>query len=69
MNQLISGCELLNLYLYYNSDQKTSAEHTLKLQNQYKTTFFSPLLVVTLTLEVGSGGSGDTYLNPGSRWW
>ena len=32
----------MNLYLYHNSDQKTSADYTLKLQNQYKTTFFSP---------------------------
>ena len=44
MNQLISVYELINLYLYHNSDQKTSPEYTLKLQNQYKTTFFSPLL-------------------------
>ncbi len=36
----------MNLYLYYNSDQKTSPEYTLKLQNQYKTTFFSPLLAL-----------------------
>ena len=41
MNQLISVCELMNLYLYRNSEQKTSPEYTLKLQNQYKTTFFS----------------------------
>ena len=34
----------MNLYFYYNSDQKTSPEYTLKLQNQYKTTFFPPLL-------------------------
>ena len=34
----------MNLYLYHNSEQKTSPEYTLKLQNQYKTTFFSPLL-------------------------
>ena len=40
MNQLISVYELINLYLYHNSDQKTSLEYTLKLQNQYKTTFF-----------------------------
>ena len=42
MNQFISVYELMNLYLYYNSDQKTSPEYTLKLQNQYKTTFFFP---------------------------
>ena len=45
MNQIISVCELMNLYLYHNSEQKTSREYTLKIQNQYKTTFFSPLLV------------------------
>ena len=32
----------MNLYLNHNSDQKTSPEYTLKLQNQYKTTFFFP---------------------------
>ena len=42
MNQLISVYELINLYLNHNSDQKTSPEYTLKLQNQYKTTFFFP---------------------------
>ena len=42
MNQLIPVYELINLHLYYNSDQKTSPEYTLKLQNQYKTTFFFP---------------------------
>ena len=42
MKQIISVYKLMNLYLYYNSDQKTSPEYTLKLQNQYKTTFFFP---------------------------
>ena len=42
MNQLISVYELMNLYLYHNSDKKTSPKYTLKLQNQYKTTFFFP---------------------------
>jgi len=45
MNQLISVNELMNLYLYYNSNQKTSLEYTLKLQNQYKTTFFFPTVI------------------------
>ena len=45
MNQLISVCELINLYLYHNSDQKTSPEYTLKLKNQYKTTFFFPTVI------------------------
>ena len=44
MNQLISVYKLIDLYLHHNSNQKTSPEYTLKLQNQYKTTFFSPLL-------------------------
>ena len=34
MNPLISVYELMNLYLYYSSDQKTNPEYTLKLQNQ-----------------------------------
>ena len=42
MNQLISVYELMNLYLYHNSNKKTGPEYTLKLQNQYKTTFFFP---------------------------
>ncbi len=32
----------MNIYLYHNSDQKTTPEYTMKLQNQYKTTFFFP---------------------------
>ena len=36
----------MNLYLYYNSEQKTSPEYTLKLQNQYKTTFFFPTVIL-----------------------
>ena len=42
MNQLISVYKLIDLYLHYNSNQKTSPEYTMKLQNQYKTTFFFP---------------------------
>ena len=45
MNQFIYVYELMNLYLYYNSDKKTSPEYTLKLQNQYKTTFFFPTVI------------------------
>ena len=37
----------MNLYLYPNSDQKTNPEYTLKLQNQYKTTFFFPTVTLT----------------------
>ena len=50
MNQLISVYELMNLYLYYNADQKTSPEYTMKLQNQYKTTFFFPTVIMTLAI-------------------
>ena len=50
MNQLISVWELMNLYLYHNSDQKTSPQYTLKLQNQYKTTFFFPTVIFWLNL-------------------
>ena len=42
----------MNLYFYHNSDKKTSPEYTLKLQKQYKTTFFSPLLVVVKIDEI-----------------
>ena len=46
MNQLIFVYELMNLYLYHNSNQKTSPEYTLKFPNQYKTTFYFPTVIV-----------------------
>ena len=48
MNQHISVYELMNLYLNHNADQKTSPEYILKLQNQYKTTFFFPTVMLFL---------------------
>ena len=41
----------MNLYLYHNSDQKTSPAYTLKLQNQYKTTFFSPTVIIDFSFD------------------
>ena len=35
MNQFISFVELMKIYLYNNSDQKTSPEYTLKLQDHF----------------------------------
>ena len=39
----------MNLYLYHNSDKKTSPKYTLKLQNQYKTTFYFPTVNAFVT--------------------
>ena len=44
----------MNLYLYHNSNQKTSPEYSLKLQNQQKTTFFPSLLLNILFFQSNS---------------
>ena len=67
MNQLISVYELMNLYSYHNSYQKTSPEYTLKLQNQQKTTFF--LLIVIQNEVISSALTNNDAANKAEVTW